>query len=271
MYDPCRIAPAAFHPSRCARTLASVTDGRRGRTQSEQRREARYPARIVARVIRRSQTIELLTNDVSFRGVFIRTDSPPALRQLVKIELVLPSGLLVSGHAMVVHVAARPEDQPKGEGAVPGIGLQFWGAMTNAREWEQFIHQLRARERAGMAAAKSTDKVRRASERFKLALEVVFDGKTTMTRDVSATGMAIRSDLAIPLGVRAELEMRAGDQVMTFEVVVRRSIDEPGFRGLGVEFVNVDVAKREALIRFVRDNTPSEERILISPGDPKLH
>lgn len=242
-----------------------------GGGRSEQRRDARYPARIIARVLRRSETIELLTNDVSFRGVFIRTDAPPSLRQLVKVELVLPSNVIVSGHAMVVHVAATAEGAAKGEGAVPGIGLQFWGPINRAREWEQFIHQLRARERAGMASAKVTDKVRRASERFKLALEVVLDGHTSMTRDISENGMAVRTNVALPVGTRAALEMRAGDRTITFDVVVRRAIDDPGFRGLGVELVDVGPKKREALLRFIQQGAPLEERVFVEPDDPALH
>jgi PilZ domain len=244
----------------------------RGRgASSEQRRDARYPARIVARVWRRNQTIELLTNDVSFRGVFIRTDAPPSLRQLVKVELVLPSKVNVSGHAMVVHVAATPEGAAKNESGVPGIGLQFWGPITNARAWEQFIHQLRERERSGTASAKVTDKVRRASERFKLAFEVVLDGRRTMTRDVSENGMAIRTDVALPIGTRANLDLRAGDRTMTFDVVVRRVIDEPSFHGLGVELVHLTSEKRNALVRFIHDHAPDEDVIFVEHGDPELH
>ena len=85
----------------------------------EKRREPRYPARILARVFRRNQVVEQLTNDVSYRGVYLRTDAPPALRQLVKVELVLPKGELVGGHAMVVHLAEPTP--PSGVGAgVPG-------------------------------------------------------------------------------------------------------------------------------------------------------
>ena len=235
----------------------------------DKRREARYPARIIARVLRRNQNIELLTNDVSFRGVFIRTDAPPALRQLVKMQLVLPEDVIVGGHAMVVHVVPTPE--AKGEGAVPGIGLQFWGPLANARAWDQFIHKLKVREKAGLAAAKASDKVRRASERFKLQLDVVFDGKTTMTRDISENGMAIRTDVVMPIGTRAQLGLRSGDQVMMFDVVVRRAIAEPGFKGLGVELVGLQPAQRESLVRFVRMGAPSEERIFVEPGDPQLH
>jgi hypothetical protein len=238
---------------------------------SEKRREVRYPARITARVKRRNEMIEMLTNDVSFRGVFIRTDSPPALRQLVKVELVLADNVVVSGHAMVVHVAAPPDGQPKGSGPVPGIGLQFWGPIENAKHWEQFIHALKRKQLQGTPAATAQDKVRRASERFKLALEVVLDGKRVMTRDVSENGMAVRTDLAMPIGTRAQLDLRAGQELLTFEIIVRRTIDEPGFKGLGIELIDVPPERKTDLVRFLRANAPSEERIFVSPGDPKLH
>ncbi len=238
---------------------------------SEKRRDVRYPARIVAKISRRHQMIEFLTNDVSFRGVFIRTDAPLALRQLVKLELLLPEKVIVTGHAMVVHVTPRAEGQAKGEGPVPGMGLQFWGPIDRAREWERFIHDLRARQKAGLSSAKATDKVRRNSERFKLTLEVELGGEQLMTRDISETGMALRTHLAIPVGARAELRLRAGDRTLVFDAVVRRTIDEPGFRGVGVELVDLPPEARTELLRFLRENTPSEERIFVPQGDPKLH
>lgn len=238
---------------------------------TDKRREARFSARIIARVLRKDGAIELLTNDVSYRGVFIRTDSPPALRQLVKFELCLPGGRTVGGHAMVVHVTGAVSGAARGEGVVPGIGLQFWGPLEGAREWERFIYELRTRERAGMPAAKATDKIRRASERFKLALQVTLDGRQVMTRDVSENGMAVRTEMAIPVGTRVELELRTADEATRFDVVVRRAITEPGFRGLGVEMIDMTRAQHAALVRLVRGSTPREERVFVEPGDPKLH
>lgn len=234
------------------------------------RRDARYPARIVARIIRRSESLELLTNDVSFRGVFLRTDAPPALRQLVKLELVLPEGTLVSGHAMVVHASPRPEDEAT-EGRVPGIGLQFWGAIENRREWERFIHELRSQQRMGATAAKVTDKVRRASERIKLALEVRLDGTTLMTRDISENGLALRTELPLTVGLRAEVTLRAREEVLKFDAIVRRIIDEPDFRGVGVELVDMSADHRDKLARFLRASAPSEPRVFVSADDPELH
>lgn len=238
---------------------------------NDQRREARYPARIVARLWRRNQVEEHLTNDVSHRGVFLRADVTPALRQLVKMELVLPSQEIVGGHAMVVHVAERPSGAAKGEGPVPGMGLQFWGPIDNARAWQQFIHELRVREKAGLPAARATDKVRRASERFRLEVEVVFDGRRSMTRDLSENGMAIRTDLAIPVGSRTQVTLRAGEDELVFEAIVRRAIAETGFRGLGVELVGLGEERRARLLQFVRAHAPAEDAVFVRAGDPKLH
>jgi hypothetical protein len=238
---------------------------------SEKRRDVRYPARILVRVVRRGETTELLTNDVSFRGAFVRTDAPPVLRQLVKVSFTLPEGSSVSAHAMIVHAieAVRGEDGTRTN--VPGVGIQFWGPIEQARAWEQFIHDLKRKEKAGVAAARLTDKVRRASERFKLALDVTLDGRSFQTRDVSETGIAIRSESPMPVGTRVQLSLRTAEQTITLDVIVRRRIDEPGFKGLGVEFVDVAPADRKALVALVRTNAPREEVIFVQPGDPKLH
>ncbi len=237
---------------------------------SEKRRDIRYPARIVARVLRRNEQIELLTNDVSYRGAFIRTDAPPALRQLLRVTFTLPSnGTVVSAHGMVVRVVT------KGEGGdasrVPGIGVQFWGPIDQPKAWDEFIYDLKQREKAGLPSARATDKVRRSSERFKLALDVELDGQPLVTRDVSETGMAIRTNSNMPVGMRATLQIRRQRESIVVDVVVRRRIDEPGFKGLGVEFVDVPPAARQSIVDIVRSNAPGEDAIFIDPDDPGLH
>jgi hypothetical protein len=234
---------------------------------SENRRDARYAARIVAKVVRRGETLELLTNDVSFRGAFLRTDAPPALRQLVRVTFALPSGEVVGGHAMVVHVvnpgAAAGEQ-------VPGAGLQFWGPLDHGKTWEEFIRELRTRESAGAPAARVPDKVRRASERFKLAIDVELDHDTVVTRDVSETGMAIRTDSPMQVGMRCQVRLRAGKEHVTADVVVRRQIAERAFTGLGVEFVEMSDEAKRGLIAFLKKHAPKDDAIFVSPDDPKL-
>lgn len=221
----------------------------------------------MARVLRRNQNVELMTNDVSFRGAFLRTDAPPALRQLVKVSFLMPGGEIVSAHAMVVHVV------PPGNGAaVPGVGVQFWGPVQEAKAWEKYVYELKVRERAGIASSRATDKVRRSSERFKLQLEVIVDGRRLSTRDVSETGMALRSDSAMPVGTRAHLQVHAnGHPSIAFDVIVRRRIEEPAFKGLGVEFVDMKPETKASLMALLRPAAGEDDAIFIDADDPGLH
>jgi hypothetical protein len=237
---------------------------------SDKRRDARYPARIMVRLVRRNETIELLTNDVSFRGAFIRTDAAMSLRQLVRVSFALPAGETVQAHAMVVH-AVRGDPKHDPTAPVPGIGLQFWGPMEQARAWEQFVYDLKVRERAGVQAARITDKVRRASERFRLQLELDVDGHDAKTRDVSENGMAIRTETMLPVGMKVRVNVKARGEAFPVDVIVRRQIQEPGFRGLGVEFADLSASPRKAIVTFVREAAPREDVVFVKPGDPELH
>lgn len=234
---------------------------------ADKRREPRFPARIVARVVRRGENVELMTNDVSFRGAFLRTDAPPALRQLVKVAFVMPGGELVSAHAMVVHVV------PAGHGTIiPGAGVQFWGPVQESKAWEKYVYELKVRERAGVASSRATDKVRRSSERFKLALEVIVDGRRLSTRDVSESGMAIRSESAMPVGTRAHMQVHAnGHPSIELDVIVRRRIEEPAFKGLGVEFVDLKPETKAVLLALLRHAAADADAIFIDGDDPGLH
>jgi hypothetical protein len=234
--------------------------------EDDKRREPRYPARIVARVVRRGENVELMTNDVSFRGAFLRTDAPPALRQLVRVAFSLPGGELVQGHAMVVHLVAPGN----GEG-IPGVGVQFWGPVQEAKAWEKYVYDLKVRERAGIPSVRATDRVRRSSERFKLQLEVIVDGRRLSTRDLSETGMAIRSESAMPVGTRAHMQVHAnGHPSIAVDVMVRRRIEEPSFKGLGVEFIDMPAETKRALMAILRPAS-EEDAVFIDADDPGLH
>ena len=235
---------------------------------SEKRRDVRYPARIVARLYRRHEQVELLTNDVSFRGAFLRTDAPPALRQLCRLSFELPEGgPPVKAHGMVVRIVTKTEDDDR----VPGVGLQFWGPLDDAKAWERFIHDLKSRLKAGMPTSRATDKVRRNSERFKAVLDVNLAGSTALTRDVSVTGIAVKSSANVKVGDRATLSMRRDHESIVVDVIVRRRIDDPDFVGLGLEFVDVSPEVRTSIVELVRSKAPKEDAVFVEPNDPSLH
>lgn len=230
----------------------------------EKRREGRIPARIVARIQRRGEPVELLTNNVSFKGAFVRTDAPPQLRQLIRLSLTTPNGPPVNVHAMVVYVV-----EPGDPSRVPGVGVQFWGPMDQPKVWEGYVQDLRVRAKEGTLTASAVDKVRRGSERFRMTLDVVLGGGSGQTRDLSLTGMAIRTELAFEVGMRVHLVATTPHGELEVDVIVRRRIDEPGFKGVGVELVDVTPAVAGKLRAIIDPTDPAA--VFGEPDDPELH
>jgi hypothetical protein len=239
---------------------------------SDKRRDARFKARIALRMTRGKLTFALLTEDVSFRGVFVRMDAPPALRQLVKLEISLPRGATIRPHAMVVYRV-----EPGGE-SVPGAGLQFYGLEGRERaQWDTFVTDVRDQAKpVSLAPLGAADPVRRKHERHAVRFEVRLvsedELRSLYTRDISKGGMALETELEIPVGEGVGLDLVHPKTSAEFalDAVVRRVIRDNGLRGLALELVGMTDARRDALAKFVRDGVPEEEITTVEPGDPRL-
>jgi uncharacterized protein (TIGR02266 family) len=73
------------------------------------------------------------SQNISRGGIFIATDSPPALREVVELSVELPDGKPpVKTHAEVVHCVTT--EQTRRTGTVAGAGLQFLDADDDFRE-----------------------------------------------------------------------------------------------------------------------------------------
>lgn len=100
------------------------------------RKDQRIAAQIAVVFKRGRSTWSQATSDVSFRGLFVVTTSPPPLRSLVQMRVTLPSHTFET-HAMVVHVKASED------GGAAGVGLQFWGFSGPDRlQWDAFVRRL---------------------------------------------------------------------------------------------------------------------------------
>lgn len=100
------------------------------------RKDQRVAAQIAVVFKRGRSTWSETTSDVSFRGLFVVTTSPPPLRSLVQMRVSLPSHTFET-HAMVVHV------QTIESGGPAGVGLQFWGFSGPDRvQWDAFVRRL---------------------------------------------------------------------------------------------------------------------------------
>jgi PilZ domain len=101
-----------------------------------QRRDKRYRTRLPVRTRVGGRLQSLFTDDVSFRGLFLCTEQPPPVRQLIRIETILPpNNVPFATHGMVVYVIGK--DDPSGR--PPGVGVQFYGMGDERRVWESFV------------------------------------------------------------------------------------------------------------------------------------
>ncbi|MBX3206451.1 MAG: PilZ domain-containing protein [Labilithrix sp.] len=141
-------------PSEVRSGQGSTPGRERGPVEANLRREARVDARIRVSVVRGRRTLPLETSDVSFKGLFLRTDEPPPVRALMRLRVTLPLRE-IEAHAMAVHVSTTSD---AADGRPAGVGVQFWGLAGPDRvAWDDFVRELIQVKRAAAksAAAKS--------------------------------------------------------------------------------------------------------------------
>ncbi|HET8725676.1 MAG TPA: PilZ domain-containing protein [Anaeromyxobacteraceae bacterium] len=247
----------------------------------EQRRDRRFRYQMPVTWVRGGREVPLLSGDVSFRGLFLRTDDPPPLRQLVQLRLRLPPGNEeLAVHAMAVFAVAPGA----GDGA-PGVGVQLYALGDEARQrWERFVRWVAATHPESAAARvrpdpAAPDPVQRRFPRQPRTLTVrtpsVDDLQVLVTRDVSRGGKFLRTSVDVPVGAELRLLVahpRTG-QTFAVDAVVRRRVDGPPERaGIGVEFVGLDDRRREELAAFAGLDEAGAETggAAVPEGDPRL-
>ena len=100
--------------------------------QTERRRDIRARISIPTFVVRRSgaESVEMI--DASYRGLFLRFDETPPVRELLKLRVHLPSKELEI-HAVVVRLVEDALGRP-------GVGLRFFALNGQDKtDWESFI------------------------------------------------------------------------------------------------------------------------------------
>lgn len=226
---------------------------------SERRMETRFPYRTSVIVRMGKLERELYTEDVSFRGLFVRTDDPYPMRSLVHVSILVPGAeRLLDVNAMVVH---RVPPSSAG-GRVPGSGLQLYGVDREIRaRWDALVAAVRSLPVPAASVGAKPEPVRRRFPRFQAELAVQVerpDGPMLLTRDISRGGLLLGTDLDLPVGASLLLYLPHpnGSSKITVEAVVRRVVRDPDMSALGVEFVDVDEATAQALAEIVAPWVP---------------
>ena len=267
---PNGVAPIVY-PARRRPTLSGV----------EKRRDRRYRYQMPAILVRGTREATLLTGDVGFRGLFLRTNDPPPLRQLLQVKLKLPpTDDELTVHAMAVFVVP-----PGAAGRAPGVGLQLYAVNGEARQqWDRFVRWVSKTYPESLEVPvkpdpAALDVVTRQFPRVHRALLVraqsIKDLQPFVTEDVSRGGMFLRTDLEIAIGSELRLLVTHPLTGLTFAVdtVVRRRVAHPPERaGVGVELFGLDEKRREEFAALAGlDEVSSEEGVVyVAKDDPLL-
>jgi hypothetical protein len=243
---------------------------------AQRRRDVRYAIRFPTQLSIGKRTFSLLTSDVSYGGVFLRTDTPPPLQQLVGVELVLPIGdRALSVHGMTVRVI-QP-DNPSGYDA--GIGVQFYAVDQATRlSWETFIryvedHYPHAADQAPLRLPRgfTPEPVRRRFERHTAVLKVEPATQRELeeiyTNGVCTGSMFVPTPLDLPPGTRVivYVEHPSSGQPFLLEasVVDRVEASPTSQPGLGLALQGLDQRGRDDFSDFVSGGILIDDELVV--------
>src|SRR5260370_37567829 len=102
-------------------------------------------------------------------------------------------------------------------------------------------------------------KDRRATPRFqpKPGNHVIYGESSVLIRDLSMEGVFVFDSDPLPVGPEIIFTLRAGDQDISLEGVVRRSVDQDG---MAIQFKNVSTVSKRRLRIYIASlvSTPSQ-------------
>ncbi len=106
----------------------------------QDRRSPRIPTELNVRVVGPKGSTDYTTYDVSRGGVFIKTDEPKSMRQLLRLEILIGDDEknMIEAHGMVVHTISEAEAADREE--PPGMGIEFIAFGGDPRQrWEDYL------------------------------------------------------------------------------------------------------------------------------------
>lgn len=89
--------------------------------------------------------LEAMEKEIAFGGVFVRTDTPAALQQDVRIALALPAPIKRTVHAEAVVVKVSDASSSQDGPAAAGMGVAFKDAPKVLAELKRLIERARPR------------------------------------------------------------------------------------------------------------------------------
>jgi Tfp pilus assembly protein PilZ len=230
-----------------------------------------FKVQIAATLVSRSQTTALLTEHVSPQGVFVRTDSPPPIGALLRIEFVLPS----TSAPVVMNGVAKRVVPPHGTISVPGVELEFFAKDGGGagQLWDQFIRYVG--EKYPESVLRAVMLAQDANGQAQQSIPIRASSGTAVAAvvdELSAGGMFLKTAEPFRLGsiLRVTLEDPRNGTQTQLACMVRRRVTGAK-QGIGVELMNTSHAQRAALTDLVRAAGPagSLEAECVTVGVPR--
>jgi hypothetical protein len=228
------------------------------------RRDRRYRFEVTAAILSRNVPLSAVTENVSYRGTFLRTKAKVAMRELVRVRFTLPDGRTILAQGMVVHVVG-PNDA---EGRPEGMGLQFYGMDGEPRvQWEKLVTSVRDQTND----ASQVVALPRAPAIGRTVLDMRVATRDALQRFIAqdlARIIVIRTAEALAVGTEVTLRLVHPDFDRTFslECVVRRRMFGT-HAGVGVELLFLNDEIRRALADFVRPVAGEDIEVVWAEGD----
>lgn len=225
------------------------------------RRHERYEFSAPVVLIRGRKQTQLRSEDVSFGGLFLRTDNPPPLRDLVKIRMVLPSD-----HQEIELLGMAVHRVPPGGPRNAGIGVLLYGLDPTLRSrWEHFVQEVRV----GMHGSGSSEDVAAWPEpvehkpevkayrpELRVQLPHLAALETIRDRDLPRKRTFVRTELFLEKGTPARIVLLHPDsgRAFTLQGVVMQPIRKPNMTGLALELTDVDQRVLDEFAAFIEDD-----------------
>ncbi len=101
-----------------------------------------------------------------------------------------------------------------------------------------------------------SSKDRRATQRFQPKPEsrVIYGAASTALRDLSLEGVFVFDPDPLPVGSEIAFTLRAGDQDISLEGIVRHSVDQ---EGMGIQFTKVSAESKRRLRIHIASLVPA--------------
>ncbi|MBN1959638.1 MAG: PilZ domain-containing protein [Deltaproteobacteria bacterium] len=241
----------------------------------EGRRDRRFRVQIPVTLSLSNKSLEIVTGDVSLRGLFLITEYTLKPSQFIRMDIILPfSNNKISLFGSVAYFVSPSKNNNQQVGA----GVELYGnGPDELLLWKKFILELEQRfpqaieQKLMLDSNLNPNKTtnfpneRRRFQRFETEFQVrgyfgeIADLVLMYTRDISKGGMFIKTNALLEIGSEIELQLVHPVTHLQFPVscVVRRIVSDRSNRGMGVEFVNLDDHRRNQLWDFISSGVPN--------------